>query len=288
MLTIETHDDGERFWREIGEPLSARPVANNVFVGVANRIRADVSKELLRLGVFEGGRLVLGALRTPPFRLKLADFGDGDDAAAALAARLSERGVELPGVFGDVRLADRFAQTWCAVTGERIEEAHGRRQNLYQIEHVTPPAVDGRMRPAIAAERNLVIEWELGFAEDAGLGPAERDRAFVTQLVDEGLADNTFALWEVDSAPVSTARVRRIAGIGARVSGVYTPPHLRGRGFASALTAALSQKVLDSGKWCCLFADAAQPAHQSDLSTDRISEGCRLRRHLIRWSMRLQ
>jgi len=143
--------------------------------------------------------------------------------------------------------------------GEQIEGAHGRRQNLYQVERAEHPNVEGRVRPAKMSERDLVIEWELGFARDAGLGPAESDPGFVTQLVDKGLAENTFALWEVKDAPVSTARVRRIASIGARVSGVYTPPHLRGGGYASALTAALSQQVLDSGKWCCLFADAANP-----------------------------
>ena len=51
-------------------------------------------------------------------------------------------------------------------------------------------------------------------------------------------------------------RAQPVAGMGARVSGVSTPGDKRGRGYASALTAALSQKVLAEGLWCCLFADA--------------------------------
>lgn len=258
MLTVSDYDDGERFWREVAEPLSARQVANNLFVGAANRIRRDASSELLRLGVFEDRQVVLGALRTPPFRLNLADFGDGERATRALAAHLAERGIRVPGVVGEERLSEAFAGVWCSTGGQREEaRGHGRRQNLYQIECVQRLNVAGRMRPPRASERDLLVAWEIGFAEDAGLPATERERAFVERLVDEGLADGTFSWWEVDGAPVSTARLRRIAGVGARVSGVYTPPELRGHGFASALTAALSQRVLDDGLWCCLFADAA-------------------------------
>ncbi|MCE9522344.1 MAG: hypothetical protein K8S25_07930 [Alphaproteobacteria bacterium] len=53
--------------------------------------------------------------------------------------------------------------------------------------------------------------------------------------------------------------MRPVAALGARVSGVYTPDERRGHGFAAALTAALSQKVLTGGLWCCLFADADNP-----------------------------
>jgi len=37
---------------------------------------------------------------------------------------------------------------------------------------------------------------------------------------------------------------------------VYTPPELRGRGYASALVAELSQRMLDSGmSFCVLYTD---------------------------------
>ena len=45
---------------------------------------------------------------------------------------------------------------------------------------------------------------------------------------------------------------------GVRVSTVYTPPEFRRRGYAAACVAALSQRLLDSGKRACfLFADRA-------------------------------
>lgn len=262
MLTVRDYDDGEQFWREVAEPLSVRQVPNNLFVGVANRSRGDRSSGLLRLGVFEGGPIVLGALRTPPLHLNLAHLGEGERATETLAAHLAECRVRLPGVMAEERLAEAFAIAWVEASGQQRQDAsgHGRRSNLYQVEQIQHPVnVAGRMRPARASERDLIVQWELGFAEDGDLPAAERARDYVERLVDEGLANDAFALWEVNGAPVATARLRRIVAIGARVSGVYTPPELRGHGFASALTAALSQQVLDGGLWCCLLADGANP-----------------------------
>ena len=50
----------------------------------------------------------------------------------------------------------------------------------------------------------------------------------------------------------SAGPVGAVAGM-ARVGPVHTPPELRGRGYAGAVTAAVSQEALDarsSGRWC--------------------------------------
>ena len=45
-----------------------------------------------------------------------------------------------------------------------------------------------------------------------------------------------------------------------RVGPVYTPPELRGRGYATTLTAAVSQDQLDQGRrFVTLFTDLANP-----------------------------
>jgi PAS domain S-box-containing protein len=46
---------------------------------------------------------------------------------------------------------------------------------------------------------------------------------------------------------------------GARVLAIYTPPEKRGRGYAQAMTAALTQRAFDEGRWCTLFTDADNP-----------------------------
>lgn len=261
MLTVRSYSDGETFWQEVAVPLTARPIETNVFIGAAFRHRANNSAEILRLGAFDGDELVLGAMRLPPFRMQLAHVGDGGRGTAEIVQFLAERRVRLPGIMGIDPLPAEFAKQWKAATGQDISRApkHGLEQNLYELKRVIRPDVAGRMRPATRDDRAMMIEWETGFAIDGGLPEGERDPTFIRQIVDDGIAENTFGLWEVDGAPVATARLRMIGDYGARVSGVYTPPHLRGRGYAAALTAALSQTVLDSGRLCCLFADAANP-----------------------------
>lgn len=261
-MKVAAYSDGHAFWHEVAAPLSAQPVLNNVFVGVAGRIRKDLRKDLVRAGVFDGADLVLGALRTPPHRLNLAHQGRGVAGIDALVRHLVDAEIAVPGVVGEEALAEAFVKRWCLATGQVAESRprHGRMQNLYEVVRVVPPAnVPGAIRLTRAAERDLIVRWEMGFAVDAGLPAVEREADYIARFVDEGLADRSFFVWEVDGAPVATARLRPVGEIGARVSGVYTPDDQRGHGYASALTAALSQRVLASGRWCCLFADADNP-----------------------------
>jgi predicted GNAT family acetyltransferase len=45
-----------------------------------------------------------------------------------------------------------------------------------------------------------------------------------------------------------------------RIGPVYTPPDYRGRGYASACTAALSQQMLYAGyQYCFLYTDLSNP-----------------------------
>ena len=66
-------------------------------------------------------------------------------------------------------------------------------------------------------------------------------------------------LW-ADGEPVAMAGTSGQTPNGARVGPVYTPPALRGRGYASACTAALSQLLLDEGRrFCFLYTDLSNP-----------------------------
>jgi hypothetical protein len=67
-------------------------------------------------------------------------------------------------------------------------------------------------------------------------------------------------LWEVEGSAVSMAGYAGPTPNGIRVAWVYTPPNNRGKGFAGACVAALSQKLLDDGrKFCFLYTDLANP-----------------------------
>jgi predicted GNAT family acetyltransferase len=110
------------------------------------------------------------------------------------------------------------------------------------------------MRPAVEGELPLVARWGDGFAADAGSefrASAETRAAWVR-------AGRLF-LWE-DDAPVAMAVASGPTRRGARVGYVYTPPEKRRRGYATALVAALSTRLLEEGfAFCVLYTDLANP-----------------------------
>jgi predicted GNAT family acetyltransferase len=55
------------------------------------------------------------------------------------------------------------------------------------------------------------------------------------------------------------AHASLVNGGVTRISGVWTPVELRGRGYASAVVAALSSERMDAGESCMLFTDLANP-----------------------------
>src|SRR5690606_29445470 len=102
----------------------------------------------------------------------------------------------------------------------------------------------------------LVIRWTQGFHADISAHePGFDAEAMARRRLEDGLY-----LWEVDGAPVSMAGRNRPTRHGITVSMVYTPPELRGHGYATTCVATLSQRLLDEGySFCTLFTDLANP-----------------------------
>ena len=119
---------------------------------------------------------------------------------------------------------------------------------------------------ATADDRELALRWVIAFADEAlHEGGPGRDRAEV--MFDYRLSSPSagILLWEDGGEPVSLAGWGGPTPNGIRVGPVYTPPELRGRGYATALTAELSQRLLDGRlfeggrRFCFLYTDLANP-----------------------------
>jgi predicted GNAT family acetyltransferase len=78
---------------------------------------------------------------------------------------------------------------------------------------------------------------------------------------DSRFGDRHFTFWETpDGTPVSMAAATSFVGGMVRVDPVYTPAHLRGRGYAGAVTVEVSRAALDAGATdIVLFTDPANP-----------------------------
>jgi predicted GNAT family acetyltransferase len=76
----------------------------------------------------------------------------------------------------------------------------------------------------------------------------------------QSAASGRFQFWIVDGEPVSMAGIMRRTRHAGAIAGVYTPPPLRGRGYAGSVTAAVVDTIFAEGRdTACLYVDLRNP-----------------------------
>ncbi len=200
-----------------------------------------------------GQVITVTAVRTPPYNLLLGRGAISDWGPIAEHLAIGE--VDLPGVNAERDVALGFAEWWSASQGVRHKVTM--RQRLYRLTDVTHPVgVPGRARWADIADAELLARWVDAFSTEAIPGSPASD---AIALVARHLAARTLLVWD-DGGLVSMAASTRSTPRGGSLSLVYTPPEKRGRGYASACVATLSQRILESGKeFCTLFTNLDNP-----------------------------
>jgi hypothetical protein len=246
-----------------GSWLAASELENTVMFGIARSIAdgARVPKEPPYFATAtDGGEIDCCAVRTPPHPVLVTRGTPRGLAALAADAVAALSG--LPGVIGPRESAASFAEAWRLLSGGGAQVSM--RQRLHSIERVSAdlPAVRGRLRTVELGERALAIEWSVSFAREAM--PDRRVPAGESEdAVDLHLRSRTLYFWD-DGRPVAMCANAAATATMARINAVYTPPDLRGRGYATAAVAALTRTLLDGGRrCCCLYTDLANPTANS-------------------------
>jgi hypothetical protein len=259
-MTWFTTGDVEEFVTAAGAFLRSRPMENTVLLTVAETVRTvgdsafGEPNPLFGWWLSADGRIGSAFLQTPPHPVLLTR--SPDDAVTSLAAALASIDRPLPGINLTEDAADAFAAEWRGHTG--LDAETGRHMRLYRLgDLVAPaPAASGNSRVAGPADRDLLLAWYESFGQEVG-----EPSSNLARVVDARIADGGLTLWEADGVPVSMAGLSSpLAGV-ARVAPVYTPVGLRRRGYAAAVTVAVSQAALDAGASdVVLFTDVANPA----------------------------
>jgi uncharacterized protein len=256
-MQVRVIDDPGAFLEQAGPLLLADEARHSLMLGLASTLRdhPEVYPDFRLWLVEADGEPAGAALQTPPHNLVLARARD-DDALEALAAAVDH---DLDGVVGALPEVERFATAW-AVRNGASERTH-RAQGIFALERVVPVSgVLGTMRLAADSDRELIHEWWRAFALEA-LSAADPDDESIARGIEHRLSseDAGIALWEHDGT-VSLAGFGGPTPNGIRIGPVYTPPELRGRGYASALVAELSSSLLAGGRrFCFLYTDLANP-----------------------------
>jgi predicted GNAT family acetyltransferase len=258
-MQLRHFDDIYAYQQAIQPFLAEDEVANGMLLGMvlSSRPRQGVRHKPYLVCLDDSQGILLAAAMLTPRRLLLSSHRAVPAAALKLLARdLHQNGRRVPTVFGPADMAGAFANAWATATG--FSPRPGLRQRLMQLEQVTfPPTLPtGHLRPALGNDLELIAQWTADFKAEA-LPDRERDLDTAQAIVTTLLTNGDVFLWE-NGGPVSMASRARPTLDTVAINLVYTPPEKRGRGFASACVAHLSQHLLDSGySRCTLFTDSA-------------------------------
>jgi len=262
-MQVERHGDAESFLADAGDFLLAREAEHNLILGLSSRLRVDprIYGEAPYFAVArEGGEVVAVAMRTPPHNLILSEVDD-EAALEPLAADANRVFESLTGVIGPKVAVARMARIWEVRSGQTAHlTLHERSYRAEQA--LEPEGVPGTMRPYEERDRELVLAWMDAFVEEALPEAPPEDSA---RWLDRRAADPNSGtmIWE-DGEPVSMGGYGGLTPNGIRIGPIYTPPELRRRGYASALTAAMTRMLLEGGRrFCFLFTDLANPTSNS-------------------------
>jgi GNAT superfamily N-acetyltransferase len=243
----------------VGEPLLAARAEGELSHGILTRVAAGPqaygADVLVLVGVDDGEPLALVS-KTGAFPALITGFADPADVDfAALAGAMLDAGVQPDGTNGPIRWVQPFAG---ALTDRGAHATPGRATRAFELHTLRPPHdPGGAYRDATAADAAVLVPWTVAMGDDID-EPLTEDHAQATVARLTGNGD--FSVWERDGALVSMAAVVRRTPRSSSIAFVYTPPELRGRGYASAVVAALSKRELDAGGlWCSLFTDLANP-----------------------------
>ena len=258
VLQLLYYDNIETYSAEVLGILLESEIQNNLLISLITENKASYATDwLLATVIDDSGEIILTSFWSKPFNILLYETKNtrNDDAVELLAREFRKAGYSLPGVMAERGLAQRFAK---AYTPPKMSESHMsvvamRLDRLAQYEKAP-----GFCRELSKSDMFFTPYWEHAFSEDC------RVHVFTisedTKRIESRLGRGIHFIWE-DGVPVSQAVHGRNTPNGAIINWVYTPPHYRGRGYATSVVAELSESLLKRGKdFCCLLADADNPA----------------------------
>jgi predicted GNAT family acetyltransferase len=260
-VQVRRFDDVVAF-REVATPYLVRDEArHNLLLGISTTLmqRPDLYEAFDLWVVTDEDRVTAVALRTHPLNLVLSRPAN-DAALDMLVDRLLQEGQLLPGVVAALPELETFVGAWTSENG--VDATRVLRHGIYELREVQPiPAAPGNARLVTPDDADRVIPWIVAFAKEAL--PEDDDTERQIRFAESRLAatdDAGLWFWEDRGRPVSISGFGGATPNGMRIGPVYTPPELRGRGYATTLVAEQSRWLLGTGRTLCfLYADLDNP-----------------------------
>jgi ribosomal protein S18 acetylase RimI-like enzyme len=253
-IGVTFYDNPTAVLNVAGEFLESQPVLHNLVFSLLHTRVTHSEPGRYWVAAREGN--VAGVVFQSPVTIAAVVTPMRPDVTVAAVEAIVSAGVLLPGVNGDAATAASFAGHWTERVKSSAVPFEGMR--LYELSEVRETAsIEGRLRPAGTEDRDLIVQWVRGFQAEV------HDHGYDPEMVAaRWLAGGQVWVWE-DGEPKSMAVSREAVGGAVRISGVYTPPEDRRRGYAEACVHALSKKLQEMGHRCLLYTDLGNPTSNS-------------------------
>ena len=258
MRSIITYDPNE-FLRAVTPIYAADDSRHGLMLGLAWRMAEHPRDYPGAVQVLVWDRrdvLAATGLMTPGADLLVQSDPLNKEALEALADRLWFEGVKVTGVNGVDATSDYFAQMWAEKFG--LEAYRIKELNVLALSKVIPPAeCFGEIKQAGFEDTSASLEMIRAMQKETGI---PKESWWVLEDMQRAIANEWVFTWEVEGKPVAMAMFNRPTAKAISISGVYTKPEHRGKGYASCVVAAISQFALDRGNLRVnLFTDQANP-----------------------------
>lgn len=158
--------------------------------------------------------------------------------------------IDYAGVVGP----DSTAKWFVARAGELgLEFAAPIAQQIHALtEQPRYAGASGHARAVTSKDAALFADWLTAFYREA----APHDPIPARDALERTAAEGRYSFWIDDEHPVSMAGIVRRLRTCAAIAGVYTPPDLRGRGYAGSVIAAVVERIYAEGRTtACLYTD---------------------------------
>jgi|GEM_PF-1211764 len=223
-------------------------VKYNVILGILERVAKEKPAGLLCWTLGDPGAC---ALKTPGnWAIVLGDLNQAQ--CRALADHTTE--LDYPGVVGPGLTAEWFVQRARACG---LEFAEPIAQQIHTLRDPPRyPGASGHARAVTADDAGLFADWLTAFVREA----TPRDPVPPREQLERTAGEGRYLFWIDKGRPVSIAGIVRRLRTCAAIAGVYTPPGLRGRGYAGSVTAAVVEQIYAEGRaTACLYTDLSNP-----------------------------
>jgi len=262
-MELKRFDDINEFL-DIAKPvLIENEVENNLILGVALHIQKDPSryKEQFLAIIYDEEEISAISVCTPPFKLLFwGKNSNCNDEINILVNNIAKDNLNITGVLAENQHAFKIAETWRNIIGKTFRP--GMSERIYVLTEVDfPKSAKGRMRLAQLEDLELICKWMKEFHIEATPDDPLSD---FTKFAKLKIENKDLAIWQNNGRSVALASRARPTFNGICINLVYTPQQFRRNGYATALVAHLSQKLLNDGwKFIALFTDLSNPTSNS-------------------------